>query len=152
MPLHITTKISKVFAPRKKGSIAFEFATSSRDYLERPDWSHDILNVKKAVGKLTRKLQLNKHSRSPEMNVYGRTFRVRKSLVKDMRSLIIDVNVRGGGDVSFYPRSFTAIGKKNTKLVVIQFQKYGGRFVKQLEMTFFVTQLRVNRKSWKNQN
>ena len=108
------------------------------------------MHLTKAVGKL----QLNKQSRSSEMNVYG-AFRLGKSLVKNMKSsLIIDDIVRGGGDVStaFYPGSFTAIGKKNTKLVVIQFQKYGGRFVKQLEATSLVKQLRFKRKSWKNQN
>ena len=48
------------------------------------------------------------------MNLYGRTFRHGKSLVKDMRSLVIDDIVRGGGNVltAFYPGSFTAIGKK----------------------------------------
>ena len=81
------------------------------------------------------------------MNVYGRNFRLGKSLVKDMmRSLIIDDIVRGGGDVSFYPGSFTAIGKKITKLAVIQFQEYGGRFVKQLEVTFFVQTVEVQPK------
>ena len=95
-----------------------------------------------------------------------------KSLVKDTRSLIIDDIVRGGGDVStsFYPGSFTVKGKKKLvviqfqkcggrftvigkkKLVVIQFQKCGGRFLKQLEVTSLVKHLRVNRKSWKNHN
>ena len=56
---------------------------------------------------------MNKQSRSPEMNVCGRTFRLGISLVKDMRSLIIDEIGIGGGDVSaaFYPGSFTDIGK-----------------------------------------
>ena len=60
--------------------------------MEGPDWSHDILPVKKSSRKknLTGKLQLDKQSRSPEMNVYERNFHLGKSLVKDMRSLIID--------------------------------------------------------------
>ena len=59
----ITTKITKVFAPRKKQSIAFEFATSSCHHLERPNKSCDILNVRRAVGKsltVSGKLPLNK--------------------------------------------------------------------------------------------
>ena len=48
------------------------------------------------------------------MNVYGRTFHRGKSVGKDARSLIIDVILSGGGDVSteFYPGSFRAIGVK----------------------------------------
>ena len=39
---HIT-KIAKVFVPRKKRSIVFEFSTSSSDHLERPVLSRDTL-------------------------------------------------------------------------------------------------------------
>ena len=66
---------------------------------------------------------MNKQSRSPGINVKGRTFHLGKPLVKDTRSLIIDDIVRGGEDVSpaFYSGRFTTTRKKNTKLVVIQF-------------------------------
>ena len=50
------------------------------------------------------------------------------------------------------PKIFSAIGKKNTKFVVIQFQKYGGHFVKQLGATSLIKQLSFNQKCWKNQN
>ena len=46
-----TSKITKMFAPRKKRLIIFKFATSSHDHLECPDWSCDILHMRKAVGK-----------------------------------------------------------------------------------------------------
>ena len=38
-----STEITKLLAPRKKRSIAFEFWACSRDHLELPDWSRDIL-------------------------------------------------------------------------------------------------------------
>lgn len=48
------------------------------------------------------------------MNAYGRTFHRGKSIGTDMRSLIIDDILSGGGDVSteFFPGSFRAIGSK----------------------------------------
>ena len=48
------------------------------------------------------------------MNAYGRTFHRGKSIGKDMRSLIIDDILSGGGDVSteYYPGSFRGIGSK----------------------------------------
>ena len=48
------------------------------------------------------------------MNVYGRTFHHGKSIEKDMKSLITDDILSGGGDVSteYYPGSFRAIGSK----------------------------------------
>ena len=48
------------------------------------------------------------------MIVYGRTFYRGKSIEKDMRSLIIDDILNGGGDVptEYYPGSFRAIGSK----------------------------------------
>ena len=64
---------------------------------------------------LTRKLQLNKQSRSPEMNVDGRPFRLGKSILKDMRSLIIDDIVRGGADVSRAGRFYSHRKKKIQK-------------------------------------
>ena len=49
-----------------------------------------------------------------EMNAYGRTLHHGKSIEKDMRSLIIDDILSGGGGVSteYYPGSFRAIGSK----------------------------------------
>ena len=47
-------------------------------------------------------------------NAYGRTFHRGKSIEKDMRSLIIDDILSGGGNASteYYPGSFRAIGSK----------------------------------------
>ena len=47
-------------------------------------------------------------------NAYGRTFHRGKSIEKDMRSLIIDDILSGGGNVSteYYPGCFRAIGSK----------------------------------------
>ena len=94
-----TTEITKLLAPRKKQSIAFEYWACSRDHLERPDWSRDILCF------FSRAEQL-----CFEMNAYGRTFHRGKSFEKDMRSLIIDDILSGGGDVSteYNPGSFRA--------------------------------------------
>jgi len=48
------------------------------------------------------------------MNAYGRIFQPGKSVGKDMRSLIIDDILSGGGGASteYYPGSFRAIGSK----------------------------------------
>ena len=42
----ITTEITKLLAPQKKPSIAFEFWACSSDHLERPDWSRGIFALR----------------------------------------------------------------------------------------------------------
>ena len=72
-----------------------------RDHLERSVWARDIMFL------FARAEQV-----CFQMNEYGRTFHRRKSILKDMRSLIIDDILSGGGNVSteYYPGSLRAIG------------------------------------------
>ena len=44
-----TTKITKVLAPRKKRSIAFEFSTCSCDHLECPVFSRETIALSTAL-------------------------------------------------------------------------------------------------------
>ena len=59
------------------------------------------------------------------MNANGRTFHRGKSAAKDMRSLIIDDILSGGGDVSawYYTGSFKALGSKYKVSGVTSFKR-----------------------------
>ena len=60
-----------------------------------------------------------------QMNEYGRTFHRGKSILKDMRSLIIDDILSGGGNVSteYYPGSLRATGSKYKVSGVTSFKR-----------------------------
>ena len=79
-----------------------KFWACLRDHLERSVWSRGIMFLQRIEQVCF------------EMNEYGRTFHRRKSVEKDMRSLIIDDILSGGGNVSteYYPGSFRVIGSK----------------------------------------
>ena len=86
----------------EKKMCKIKFWACSRDYLERSDWSSDIMFL--FAGRTT----------LPQMNAYWRTFHRGKSIEKCMRSLIIDDILSGGRNVSteYYSGSFRAIGSK----------------------------------------
>lgn len=84
------------------------------------------------------------------MNAYGRTFHRGKSIEKDMRSLIIDDILSGGGGVStdYYPGSFESKYKVSSVIV----SNVWKTFVKREKISLAILQLGVNRKGWRNQN
>lgn len=84
------------------------------------------------------------------MNAYGRTFHRGKSIEKDMRSLIIDDILSGGGGVStdYYPGSFGS----NYKVSSVTVSNVWKTFVKREKISLAILQLGVNRKGWRNQN
>ena len=67
----LTTEITELLAPGKKRSISFEFWPCSRDHLERPDWSRDIIFFSPS------------EELCFKMDAFGRTFHRGKSIGKD---------------------------------------------------------------------